>query len=77
MEKTLWALETDGSVEKVFADLNKAKEYAYGLLQKWGYLPHNDGCGVFAELEDSFNDETYSGFWVDQLIYCYEVEYVE
>lgn len=77
MEKTLWALEIEGVVEKIYADINKAKEFAYYKLLAYGYDPENDEYKVFKELEESFNDEEHSGFWVDELLYCYEVDYVK
>lgn len=77
MVKTIWALEIDGFANKAFDTIEKAKQAAYDKLVEWNYDPADDKDGVFKELEDSFNDPNYSGFWVDELLYCYEVEYEE
>lgn len=76
MEKKAYALEIGGIVSKVFASVEKAKQVAYDTLVKWDFDPVKDE-EIFKELEESFNDQKHSGFWVEELLYCYEVDYFE
>lgn len=71
----VWILETDGGHEEVFLNLEDARDYAYEQLIDWGYDPENDDCNVFKELDESYKNKNYSGFWVDELLWCSEANY--
>jgi hypothetical protein len=71
----VWILETDGGDTEVFLNLEDARDFAYKTLIEWGYDPENDDCDVFKELDESYNNKGYSGFWVDELLWCSEANY--
>ena len=71
----VWILETDGGKEEVFLNLEDARDFAYKALIEWGYDPKNDEYNVFKELDESYKDNRYSGFWVDELLWCSEANY--
>ena len=73
----VWILETDDNDHFVFKDIEKAKDFAYDLLIRWNYDPQNDVYEVFKELDENYNNVHYSGFWVDEVLWCYEVDFYE
>lgn len=73
----VWILETDDGDHFVFKDIEKAKSFAYNLLIKWKYDPQNDEYEIFKELEETYENKHWSGFWVDELLWCYEVDFYE
>lgn len=81
MKKMVWMLEISdiaiGCHNKVYTSLEKAKQAAYDQLIKWSYNPANDEYEVFKDLEESYNDPNHEGFWIDELLYCYPIEYIE
>ena len=73
----VWILETDDGDHFVFKDIEKAKDFAYKLLVRWHYDPQNDEYEIFKELEETYENKHWSGFWVDELLWCYEVDFYE
>ena len=73
----VWILETDESDHFVFKDIEKAKDFAYDLLVRWDYDPQNDEYGVFKELEETYDNKHCSGFWIEEVLWCYEVDFYE
>lgn len=71
----VFILEVANEKSDVFLNVVDAKDFAYNQLIKWGYDPKNDEDEVFKELDESYKDERYAGFWVDDLIWCYEANY--
>ena len=71
----VWVLEVEEGHVEIFLNLSEARDYAYKQLIDWGYDPDNDEYNIFKELEESYKDERYAGFWVDELLYCYEANY--
>ena len=71
----VWILELDGGEYEVFLNLEDARDFAYKKLIDWGYNPNDDKYGVFKELNDNYKDERYAGFYVDELLWCYEANY--
>lgn len=78
MKTTLWLLETCNGEYIAFDHEIDAMVKARQLLDKWGYSENSeDGPEVIKELKDSYKDERYAGFWVDELLWCYQIEYVK
>lgn len=75
MTHRVWILETDSENKEVFLNLEDARDFAYKQLIEWGYNPENDDYNVFKELDESYKDNKYAGFWIDELLYCYEANY--
>ena len=73
----VWILETDDGCHFVFADIEKAKDFAYDLLIRWGYDPQNDDYEVFKELNETYDNVHYSGFWVEDLLWVYQADFYE
>lgn len=73
----VWILETDDGYNFVFKDIEKAKDFAYDLLVRLDYDPQNDKYGVFKELEETYENKRCSGFWVDEVLWCYEADFYE
>lgn len=71
----VWIVEVEDGHIEVFLNLEEARDYAYEQLVDWGYDPKNDEDGVFKELEKTYKDENFVGFWVDPVIWCYEANY--
>ena len=71
----IWLLETDAGDYEAFLNLEDARDFAYKKLIEWGYDPKNDEDEVFKELDESYKDERYAGFWVDELLWCYDANY--
>lgn len=74
--KTIWLFETyDGDYES-FSCVENAKDFAYKKLIEWRYNPENENDReVFDELEKSYKDKKHSGFWVDELFWCFEINF--
>lgn len=71
----VWIVEVEDGHIEVFLNLEEARDYAYKQLIDWGYDPKSDEDGVFKELDESYKDSRYSGFWVDELLWCSEANY--
>lgn len=74
--KTIWLLEIHSGVYESFSCVEKAKDFAYKKLIKWGYNPNNkNDKEIFDELEKSYKDKKHSGFWIDELFWCSEINF--
>lgn len=74
--KKIWLFDTaDGNYES-FLRLEDARDFAYKKLIEWGYDPEDeDTKEIFDEFEKSYKDEKHPGFWVDELFWCYEINF--
>ena len=75
MINEIWLVETSNNDYEAFKELEDAKNHAKGLLVSWGYDPEDDQYNVFKELDATYNDKRYAGFYVDDLIWCYQINY--
>ena len=88
MNKTVWMLETDEDFY-VSDSLDKLYVKAQELIQEWSTnetkkiitateLDNVNKIWDYArkELEDTYRDPLIYGFVVEELLYCYEVEWV-
>ena len=75
MINKIWLIETSNNDYEAFKELEDAKSHAKELLVNWGYDPENDEDEVFKELDETYNDKRYAGFYVDDLIWCYQINY--
>lgn len=76
MINRVWLLETSDGNYEAFKNLEDAKDYAVKLLMNWGYDPKSEADNeVYKELNESYKEERYAGFWVDDLLWCYEINY--
>ena len=71
----VWILEIEGEHTEVFLNLADARDYAHKQLIDWGYNPEDDKYNIFKELEESYKDQKYAGFQIDELLYCHEANY--
>lgn len=75
MEK-VWLMDFGAGAEKAFASLETAYNAAYDKLVEWGYSPDDeDEKNFFEELKETYENNTYSGFCVDELLWCWEVPF--
>lgn len=73
MEK-VWLLDFGSGAERAFTTPEAAYDAAYNRLLDWGYSPDNeDEKGFFDELKETFDSPNYSGFEVDEVLWCWEV----
>lgn len=73
----VWLMDTGAGAERAFVNLEDAYQVAYETLKEWGYDPNSedeDERGIFAELRQSYEDEKYAGFYVDEMIWCWAVD---
>lgn len=75
MINEIWLVETSNNDYEAFKKLEDAKNYAKELLISWEYDPENDEYNVFKEFDKTYNDTRYAGFYVDDLIWCYQINY--
>ena len=71
----VFILEDYNGNYEVFREVDVARDFAYKKLIEWGYNPDNDKTEAFKELDETYKDERYAGFWIDELLWCYEANY--
>lgn len=70
----VWVLDIGNGVERAFSTLEKAYDAAYDQLVNWGYNPDDeDEKNFFEELKSTYENKNYSGFSVDEVLWCWEV----
>ena len=78
MVKEIWLLETSNCDYTAYASLEDAYAAARAELLEWGYDPASDhDKEIFEEFENSYNDPKYAGFYVEDLFWCYEIDYFD
>ena len=78
MTKGIWLLETSDCDYTAYANIEDAYAAARALLLKWGYDPtSDDDKEIFEEFETNYKDTKYGGFYVDELFWCYQIDYQE
>lgn len=78
MAKEIWLLETSSGDYTAYANIEDAYAAARALLLEWDYDPVSDhDKKIFEELETNYNDPNYAGFYVDDLFWCYEIDYFD
>lgn len=71
----VWVMDFGAGVEKAFTSIDKAYQAAWDWLVGQGYDPENeDEANFFNELKETYEDSQYSGFSVDEVLWCWEVE---
>ena len=76
MAHRIWLLEDSEGNYEAFLNIEDARDFAYKKLLDWHYNPNSeDDKEIFDELENSYKDEKYAGFWIDELLWCYEINY--
>ena len=71
----VWAMDFGSGVEKAFTSIDKAYQAAGDWLICQGYSPEDeDEVSLFNELKETYEDSKYSGFSVDEVLWCWEVE---
>ena len=76
MTHRVWLLETSDGAYEAFLNVEDARDFAYKKIIEWGYDPTSDhDKEIFDELEESYKNEKYAGFWVEELLWCYEINY--
>ena len=71
----VWVMDFGSGVEKAFTSIDKAYQAAWDWLIGQGYNPEDeDEAGFFNELKETYEDPQYSGFSVDEVLWCWEVE---
>ncbi len=67
----VWILDIGCGVERAFSSLEKAYDAAYNQLIEWGYNPEDeDEKNLFEELKSTYENQNYSGFSVDEVLWC-------
>lgn len=67
----IWLFEDCNSNYRAFHNIEDAYEFAKKKIVKWGDKVDVDKC--LKELEENYPNK-YSGFWVDDLLWCYQIE---
>jgi hypothetical protein len=71
----VWVMDFGSGVEKAFTSIDKAYQVAWDWLISQGYNPEDeDEASFFNELKETYEDSQYSGFSVDEVLWCWEVE---
>lgn len=71
----IWVVDFGNGVERAFTSLERAYQVAYDQLIDWDYSPEDDwDTKVFDELKRTYENKNCSGFYVDELLWCWEVE---
>ena len=70
----VWVLDIGNGVERAFSTLERAYDAAYDQLINWGYNPDDeDEKNFFEELKSTYENQNYSGFSVDEVLWCWAV----
>lgn len=67
----IWLVEDCNCNYRAFHNVEDAYEYAKEWIMNWDNEIDADEC--LAELEENYVNK-YSGFWVDDLFWCYQIE---
>lgn len=73
----VWLMDVGNGAERAFLNIEDAYQSAYDTLISWGYSPDAEDEGersIFTELKESYEDEKYAGFFVDEMIWCWAVD---
>ena len=71
----IWVVNFGFGVEHAYTSLENAYNASWDFLLNEGYKPNDeDGGEFFEELMREYDDERYSGFEVDGVLKCWEVE---
>ena len=74
--RTIWLLDLGEGDYESFSCIESAKNFAYKKLIEWGYDPKNrNDKEIFNELEKSYKNEEYSAFWIEGILWCYEINF--
>lgn len=76
MKSAIWLLECSNGEYFAFRDIEDARDKASKLLRDWDFDPVKDE-GVYNELDESYHNKSYAGFWVDDCLWCYHIEFTE
>jgi hypothetical protein len=76
MKSAIWLLECSNGEYFAFRNIEDARDKAYKLLRAWDFDPVKDE-DVYKELNESYNNETFAGFYVDDCLWCYQIEFTE
>lgn len=70
----VWVIDFGDGVEHAYTTPEKAYQAAWDWLIGQGYDPEDEECGFFNELKKTYENARYSGFEVDAVLWCWEVE---
>ena len=70
----IWFVNFVDDLDHAYTSPEKAYQAAWDWLIKEGYNPEDEECGFFNELKETYENTRHSGFEVDEVLYCYEVE---
>ena len=73
----VYILDMGDGIEAVFETLELAYNYTWDALIDDGYDPENDTYAVFKDLAESYANKNYDGFYVEDLVWCYAVDYIK
>ena len=71
----VYILEMEDGIEAAFDSLELAYNYTWDRLIDDGYDPENDTEEIFKDLSESYNDKKYDGFYIEDLAWCYAIDY--
>lgn len=75
MQELCYILEDTNCNYEVFLNLDAALERAKTKLVDWGYCaagPYSEDYNeVFEELQSTYDNPRFDGFYVDELLWCY------
>lgn len=73
----VWLLDVGNGAEYAFSSIEKAYSAAHSKLIDWSYdFDTEEGKEVLSELKATYDDPKFSGFFVDDLLWCWEVELI-
>lgn len=71
---SVWLINYGYGAERAFSSIEDAYDAAYDQLINWGYNPEDeDEASFFTDLKESYDNPDYKGFFVDEVLWCWEV----
>ena len=72
----IWLLEDYNGYQSAYRKIEDAYDAARRMLVEYGCDPISDhDKELFDQLDDSYNNESYGGFYVDDLLWCGQIDY--